>query len=282
MFVPIILSLFPILNIEDQRVNCITWLSAIIGTFSLFLMSGCTPTSCFTSGFKVGEMYAFCGMVCWCFQCISVTIAIKHVDVFQLLSVSFIITIILNVFTVMLFDNSSKREFVDLSHWKLIVIYGCASLFAYVLAYLAQLYVHPLRAMLLYAFNSVVCATLGYLILHEGMTYIELTGCALMFFATALSNIFTTNNDSQTLEIIDSDTKRMTKENVLGKSQAIFENAAVIEKENVLNEKSPLLGNARTCVMQCSDMCQNCHKLFKIVFIECKMLNIMLGYESFH
>lgn len=60
---------------------------------------------------------------------------------------------------------------------------------AYSLQIIGQRHVEPTPASLIMSLESVFAALFGWLLLHETMTFVELTGCALVFAAVILSQI---------------------------------------------------------------------------------------------
>lgn len=60
---------------------------------------------------------------------------------------------------------------------------------AYSLQIIGQRHVEPTPASLIMSLESVFAAVFGWLLLHETMTFVELTGCALVFAAVILSQI---------------------------------------------------------------------------------------------
>eukprot|EP01038_Epipyxis_sp_PR26KG_P004390 gene4390-6208_t len=187
--VPIVEWIIPGFGAE---LNYVSFVAAIVSVIGLYLISGCAEADvCIGGAFGTGEFLTFISVFCWVISLIGSDIGAKNVDVLSLVTIDFAITTILTIILALIMEPEywqypyhSIRK-----NWIIIFAVGFTEANAFLWGTLGQIYTPPTRAALLFSLESVSCAFLGYIFLHEQLTYVELFGCILMFTSTIITSI---------------------------------------------------------------------------------------------
>ncbi|MCQ2469164.1 MAG: DMT family transporter [Ruminococcus sp.] len=113
----------------------------------------------------------------------------KNTDVMVMACIQFFTAGILMTAGMFLFEKPSAEGIISA---KYTILYAgiMSSGVAYTLQMIGQRYTEPTAATLLMSLESVFAALSGWLILHEGFSVKEFTGCVLVFAAVILAQLF--------------------------------------------------------------------------------------------
>lgn len=164
-----------------KKVRLIVWLSVLLALAGLYLL-------CMKEGFSVnqGDFCLLLGAFAFTGHILSIDHFVKSIDsVFLSMEQFWVCGILCSVF-MLLFEKPALSQ-IMLAKIPLLYagILSCGV--AYTLQVVGQKDMNEAVASLILALESVVSALSGWIILHQALSAKELTGCALMFFAIALT-----------------------------------------------------------------------------------------------
>lgn len=176
--------LVPLLGLFfGKKLPMTAWLSVIIAVAGLYLLSGAGLTD-----IAVSDLLLI-GCAFW--FAVQITIVDRmglQLDGVRLNCVQSLICALLSAM-VTLFTEQVDIQAV-LQCWFPLFYAGVVSMgIAYTLQIFGQQRLDPTQASILMSLESVFALIFGWLLLHERMSALELTGCALMFAAVLLSQI---------------------------------------------------------------------------------------------
>lgn len=178
VFVPI-LGLF-----LKRKASAQTWVGVVLALFGLYLLcmkdEGFVPTS--------GDWYLlFCAFF-FALQIMAVDHFSPKVDGLMLSMLEFLVTGILSLICMLLFEEPSLSAIKDAAFPIFYAgAFSCGA--AYTFQVIGQKYVQPAVASLIMSLESVIAALSGWLILKEVLSGKELFGCMLVFCAILLTQI---------------------------------------------------------------------------------------------
>lgn len=185
VFVPIIVYFIPGLS---NGINVRTWIAAITSFIGLYFLSGCAEAEvCIGGAFATGEFYVLIAMVCWSLNIISIEYGAKAVNVIELTYVNYVVSSILSLAVAVVFEFDDLKS-IWFDDFYLVIIMGFLDPIGFLLGSLGQMYVSPSRSALLYSFESIMSAILGFFILDETLTWLEILGCCIMSGAAVMSS----------------------------------------------------------------------------------------------
>ena len=178
VFVPI-LGLF-----LKRKASAQTWMGVVLALLGLYLLcmkdEGFVPTS--------GDWYLlFCAFF-FALQIMAVDHFSPKVDGLMLSMLEFLVTGILSLICMLLFEEPSLSAIKDAAFPIFYAgAFSCGA--AYTFQVIGQKYVQPAVASLIMSLESVIAALSGWLILKEVLSGKELFGCLLVFCAILLTQI---------------------------------------------------------------------------------------------
>mmetsp|Transcript_32538 Transcript_32538/g.46948 ORF Transcript_32538/g.46948 Transcript_32538/m.46948 type:complete len:399 (-) Transcript_32538:335-1531(-) len=168
-----------------------SWAMALVSMFGLFLLTGCAEAEvCFGGAIRWGEVMVFISMLFWSASILSTDVASKRVDGVMLTLMEFVFTtIVVAIVAAFVEPQFLTYPFLSIRRNGLnICVLGFTEAMGFTLSTLGQRYTDSSRAALLYSLEGTFCSLLGYIFLHETLTYVELLGCALMLSSAVLSS----------------------------------------------------------------------------------------------
>ena len=166
-----------------KKLSLTAWLSVIIAVVGLYFLSGAG-----LSAIQTGDLLMI-GCAFW--FAVQITIVDRmglQLDGVRLNCVQSLVCALLSAI-VTLFTEQVDIHAV-LQCWFPLFYAGVVSMgIAYTLQIFGQQRLDPTQASILMSLESVFALIFGWLLLHERMSTMELTGCALMFIAVLLSQI---------------------------------------------------------------------------------------------
>jgi len=179
---PFIASLVPG---ESNKITLTTWFCVVLSVVGTYCLSN--PES---SSFGVGEMYMLGSMLSCAISIVATDLGSKRVDCIDLTLVEFVISSVLCTI-------ASLSVEAHMWYWPfpalqdgilLIALVGVVESTAYLISAVGQTYSSSARAALIYSLESVNTVILGYIVLKEALTKLEILGCTLVFMATYISS----------------------------------------------------------------------------------------------
>lgn len=168
-----------------------TWslfIAICVSLTGLYLLSGCTESSCLDGDLEEGEIWVILSMLCWSLHAIFSVIACRYVDSLTLTYVHFVEVTIMCFIVAICVDFSAFEypfdEFVD-NIWVVLAV-GVFECIGFVLVGLGYMYVDCSKASLLLTSVTVFTAIFGYLLLGETLTGIETVGGVLVIVAVLI------------------------------------------------------------------------------------------------
>lgn len=183
VFVPVLGIIF------HKRPPCTAWISVLLAVVGLYLLS-CAGAS----QINKGDLLL---MICAIAFAVQITLIDRLAGTLDGLRLNCIQSFVCSVLSalVMVFTETPDMDNIA-SCWLPLGYAGILSMgVAYSLQIIGQRHVEPTPASLIMSLESVFAAVFGWLLLHETMTSVELTGCALVFAAVILSQIPTKKHD---------------------------------------------------------------------------------------
>jgi drug/metabolite transporter (DMT)-like permease len=175
VFVPILLAVG-----WRQRVGRYAWVAALLAVAGGMLLS--------TGGVyqaATGDALEVAGALAWAFHVIVVSRAVRQVDVLQFSFGQFVVCGLLNLAVGVLSGDFPAQGLVNA--WWAVAYAGFLSVgVAYTLQVVGQKTAPPADAAILLSMEAVFAAVFGFLLLGEGLSGIQLIGCALLMAAILL------------------------------------------------------------------------------------------------
>ena len=171
--------------------NLRTYVSAIIATVGVYLLSGCDKESCLTTGLGLGEVCVFASLAFWVTSIITSDRVAdnKEVNLVDLTMVEFGVSAVFGLGLALTVEWSEIRlDSFNLRAILCIVAVGFSESAGFVLGNLGQRTVSAERTALLYSLEGPVSSGMGWLVLGETMGPVELLGALLCFVAVFLSS----------------------------------------------------------------------------------------------
>ena len=174
----------PILGLlRKQRTAANTWLGAILAAAGLYLLS-------VTGDFRVaiGDLLVLAGAFFWAGHVHLIGWFSPRTDTLHLAFWQFFVCSLLSFAVALIFEDFVLSAFMEAA---IPVVYaGVMSVgIAYTLQVVAQRKTHPSHAAIILSLESAFAALGGWLILHEILSFRELSGCLLMLMGMLVSQI---------------------------------------------------------------------------------------------
>ncbi len=177
--------LIPIFSVLiGKKIRPVIWVSAVLSVAGLYLISlkGGQMT------FQKGDILTLLCAVFFALQLMLIGHYAPKCNGIKLSSIQFIISGLMGIICMFIFENPQISSI--LHAWKAIAYGGIMSTgVGYTLEILGQKHVPAAEASLILCLESVFSAVTGILLLHEMLSPLEFTGCALIFGAVVLSQL---------------------------------------------------------------------------------------------
>ncbi len=172
VFVPVILTLF-----LKQKVRWISWAATLAAAVGVFLLSGSGQLR-----LAPGDSLELIGSVFWALHVITVGQAVRRIDLLPFSIGQFLWAGTLNLITGLAVEQSFWAAIGQA--WWAIAYTGILSVGAgYTLQAAGQRHSPATDAALILSLEAVFAALFGFLIIHEGLLPIQISGCGLIFAA---------------------------------------------------------------------------------------------------
>ena len=178
------LILVPIIGIFfKHKSKTLTWISAVIAVFGLYLLS---VNEKFI--LEKGDALVFVSSVFWALHVIVIDILIKKVDPIKIAFLQFAVCSLLSFGMSFTFEVITIKKIYDAL---IPILYGglISVGVAYTLQVVAQQYAPPSHAAIILSLESVFGLLGGWLILGETISFIGIIGCSLMLAGMILSQV---------------------------------------------------------------------------------------------
>ena len=181
---PFIASLIPG---ASHKITLTTWFCVALSVIGTYCLSNPMSSS---SSFGVGEMYMLGSMLSCAFSIVASDLGSKRVDCIDLTMIEFVVAAVLCTIASLLME-------AHMWYWplpalqdgiSLIALVGILESMGYLISTVGQTYSSSARAALIYSLESVNTVILGYILLKEALTKMEIIGCTLVFIATYISS----------------------------------------------------------------------------------------------
>ena len=196
---PFLASLIPG---ASYRITPTTWFCVGLCVIGTYFLSNPESSS---SSFGIGEIFMLGSMLSCTISVIASDLGSKRVDCVDLTLVEFSISSVLCTIASLLME-------AHMWYWplpalqdgiSLIALVAVIESFAYLVGTVGQTYSTSSRAALIYSLESVFALLLGYVLLNETLTRMELLGCMLLFIATYMSSaegLYEASSSSEAIE----------------------------------------------------------------------------------
>ncbi len=168
-----------------KKVAFTVWIGAIVATVGLYLLCGSNGLS----GIYLGDLVVFLCAVSFSFQILCVDHFIDRVDGVKLACIEFFVCGVLSLILMLVFERPDIESIM--SAMKYILYLGVMSSgVGYTLQIIGQKYSdNPTVASILMSLESVFAALGGWLLLNKTLSFVEISGCLVMFFAIILAQL---------------------------------------------------------------------------------------------
>ncbi len=161
----------------------VIWLASALAAAGLFLLS--------TSGkflINPGDVLELAGAFVWAFHVILLGRLVQRLDILTLSVVQYLLCGVLSL--LLAFFVEGQFRIGTFNGWMAIVYTGLFSVgLGYTLQAVGQRHAPPADAAILLSMESVFAALFGWWILGEGLSGVQLLGCALMFAGIVLAQL---------------------------------------------------------------------------------------------
>jgi drug/metabolite transporter (DMT)-like permease len=161
----------------------VIWLASALGAVGLFLLS--------TSGtflINPGDALELAGAFVWAFHVILLGRLVQRLDILTLSVVQYLLCGALSL--LLAFFVEGQFQIGTFDGWMALVYTGLFSVgLGYTLQAVGQRHAPPADAAILLSMESVFAALFGWWILGEGLSGVQLLGCALMFAGIVLAQL---------------------------------------------------------------------------------------------
>ncbi len=189
LYVILVPFLVAILYRKPPRV--IVWISSLIATAGMFLLS--------TEGrlaLSLGDRWVLLGALMWAFHVLIIDRVTHQMDLPLLAVTQATVCGGLNLLSGLWFEGATLRDLSGI--WWAVIWTAVASIaLGFSLQPLGQRVAPPADAAILLSMESVFAALFGWMVLREGLTPLQLLGCALMLFAVLLAQVNLIGNNSR-------------------------------------------------------------------------------------
>ncbi|MBR2715920.1 MAG: DMT family transporter [Ruminococcus sp.] len=168
-----------------RRVSINVWISVAIATLGLYLLCG----SLGLSGIYLGDLVVLCCALSFSFQILCVDHFIERVDPIKLSAIQFFTCGVLSLVLMLVFERPDTESIM--SAFKYLLYLGVVSSgVGYTLQIIGQKYSsNPTVASILMSLESVFAALGGWVLMGKSLSFIEITGCVIMFLAIVLAQL---------------------------------------------------------------------------------------------
>lgn len=203
VIIPFIEWLLP--TMRGQPFRCLslrTWLGAGLCFLGLYLISGCSDvdSSCLDSSSVHGEGLIMIAVLFWTGSIMAADSSSKRVNSLHLSMSEFGVVTIISLILALVFEPQYwVFPFLSIRKYALLLVaVGFSEGGGFLLAQLGQAHVSPSRSSILYSVgDALATCLLGYMLLGETLSNMELVGGCVMVAATLLSSESLENLDKE-------------------------------------------------------------------------------------
>ncbi|MDI6814260.1 MAG: DMT family transporter [Desulfitobacteriaceae bacterium] len=178
MIVPFLLAIF-----YRRPPRLVIWISSLMATIGMFLLSTEGALS-----LSLGDRWVLLGALMWAFHVLIIDRITHRIDLLILAITQTSVCGGLSLLSGIWLEGATLSDLNGV--WWAVIWTAIASIaLGFSLQPLGQRVAPPADAAILLSMESVFAALFGWLILQEGLTALQLFGCALMFLAVLLAQI---------------------------------------------------------------------------------------------
>ncbi len=195
--------------ILGKKISLVTWIAIVMALIGMFLL--CVNPADFTS-INRGDILAIsCGAV----YAVQIMLIDKftgeNINGIKLSFLEFFVAAVLTAIMMLIFEHPSVEGILEAA--PAILYSGVMSCgIAYTLQVIGQKHASPVVASLLMCLESVFAAIAGWVLLHETLSGREIAGCAVMFAAIVVSQVFESLSMQRKSFALESEHKVLEKE----------------------------------------------------------------------
>ena len=171
--------------IYKRKLSFFTWIFVFTSMVGIMLLSINS-----ISGINIGDIYVAISTLLYSYTIIQVDIYLKTVDPLKLSFFRFIVVGIIS-FTIAIFVDRDTLTFKNIIEGLPSILYTgiLASGVAYTLQIIGQQYCEPVIATLIMGLEGVFAAILGWIILGQSLTQIQIWGCLIALVSTSIVQV---------------------------------------------------------------------------------------------
>lgn len=195
--------------ILGKKISLVTWIAIVMALIGMFLL--CVNPADFTS-INRGDILAIsCGAV----YAVQIMLIDKftgeNINGIKLSFLEFFVAAVLTAIMMLIFEHPTVEGILEAAPALLYSgVMSCG--IAYTLQVIGQKHASPVVASLLMCLESVFAAIAGWVLLHETLSGREIAGCAVMFAAIVVSQVFESLSMQKKSFALESEHKVLEKE----------------------------------------------------------------------
>lgn len=195
--------------ILGKKISLVTWIAIVMALIGMFLL--CVNPADFTS-INRGDILAIsCGAV----YAVQIMLIDKftgeNINGIKLSFLEFFVAAVLTAIMMLIFEHPTVEGILEAAPALLYSgVMSCG--IAYTLQVIGQRHASPVVASLLMCLESVFAAIAGWVLLHETLSGREIAGCAVMFAAIVVSQVFESLSMQKKSFALESEHKVLEKE----------------------------------------------------------------------
>jgi drug/metabolite transporter (DMT)-like permease len=186
VLIPILLSIF-----WKERVPALIWLAVFVTAIGIYLLSMGGPIR-----LNQGDFLELLGAVVWAFHVIIIGKAVKETPFLPFVVGQYLVCGILNLIAGLVFQADSIPGL--LPNWiSILYIAAIATGVGFTLQAFGQQHAPAADAAIIMSMESVFSALFGWILLREQLSWIQITGCALILAAIIFSQVLIVRQNRQ-------------------------------------------------------------------------------------
>lgn len=186
VLIPILLSIF-----WKERVPALIWLAVFVTAIGIYLLSMGGPIR-----LNQGDFLELLGAVVWAFHVIIIGKAVKETPFLPFVVGQYLVCGILNLIAGLVFQADSIPGL--LPNWiSILYLAAIATGVGFTLQAFGQQHAPAADAAIIMSMESVFSALFGWILLREQLSWIQITGCALILAAIIFSQVLIVRQNRQ-------------------------------------------------------------------------------------